>query len=305
MNRIFAIIIFAIGIASISNAQEQRNVYTQHFLNPVLVNPGATGFGDDYNILINYANKWAGFDGGPRSLTLSYDGPIANRLSLGGMIFRDAFASLESIKGQLSFAYKIPADMYEVSFGLTTEYHQYGLQGSSLNSSVIDTDDPELRARLQGARFFDVSAGAYGTYNENITFGLVLPGLVRARLDDGSGESTRTVNYVAHVGYKYDVPNYDFYIEPSFFVKQLRNTPFHTDINVKLGFMEDQLIGGLSYGIGYDRLGFLLGTKVNNFKVFYSYNVSLEESQSYHNGMHEFTLGFTIGKPAMKPEMEN
>lgn len=294
MNKIIAVLVLVFGFALSVEAQEQRHVYTQHFINPVLINPGATGFGGNHGIIINYNNKWAGFAGGPRSLTLSYDGPVANRLSMGAMVFQDGIASLETLKGQLSYAYKIPADNYEVSFGLTTEYAQYGLSADGLNSTNINPNDPLIFARLDGARFFDVSAGVYGTFNQNITFGVVLPGLVRARLDDNIGTSERTINYLVHVGYKYDVPNYDFYIEPSLFIKQLRYTPFHADINVKAGFMEDQLIGGLTYALGYDRLGFLIGTRVNNLNIYYSYNVSLEESQSYHNGMHEFTLGFTI-----------
>ncbi|GLR16721.1 membrane protein [Portibacter lacus] len=277
------------------NAQE-RSVYTHHFVNPVLVNPAATGFSGDHGIVLNYNNKWAGFDNGPKALTLSYDGPIANRLSLGGILFRDGFAAEETIKGQLSFAYKIPAENYEISFGIATEYLQFGLSGPALTSPLVSYDDPLIKDRLAGARFFDVAVATYGTFNDNIKFGLVLPGLVRARLDDNGGESARTINYILHLGYQYDVPNYDFYIEPSLFIKQLRGVPFHADVNLKFGFMEEQLIGGLSYALGYDRFGFLLGTQVNNFKVFYSYNVSLEESQAYHNGMHEITLGFNISR---------
>ncbi len=305
MNKFIAVLVLVFGFAFMSQAQEQRHVYTQHFINPVLINPGATGFSGSHGIIINYNNKWAGFDNGPRALSLSYDGPVANRLSMGALVFRDGIASLETIKGQLSYAYKIPADNYQVSFGLTTEYAQYGLSGDGLNNGIVDINDPLILARLEGARFFDVTAGIYGVYNDNITFGVVLPGLVRARLDDNLGTSERTINYIAHVGYKYDVPNYDFYIEPSIFIKQLRFTPFHADINVKAGFMDDQLIGGLTYALGYDRLGFLIGTRVNNFNVYYSYNVSLEESQQYHNGLHEFTLGFTIGGSNSSKPMED
>ncbi len=293
MNKIITLIFFVFGILVNLNAQE-RHVYTQHFINPVLINPAATGFSNNHGIIINYNNKWAGFDNGPKSLSLSYDGPIANRLSMGALIFRDGIASLETLKGQLSYAYKIPADNYQVSFGLTTEYIQYGLSGDDLNNGLVSFEDPILLERLEGSRFFDVAAGVYGVFNENITFGLVLPGLVRARLDNNGGTSERTINYIVHLGYKYAVPNYDFYIEPSIFIKQLRYTPFHADVNLKMGFMEDQLIGGLTYSLGYDRLGFLIGTRVNNFNVYYSYNVSLEESQQYHNGLHEFTLGFNI-----------
>lgn len=304
MNKIIGLILIFFGIVLNLQAQEQRHVFTQHFISPVVINPGATGFYDQHGLLLNYENKWSGFQGGPRSLTLSYDGPVANRLSMGALIFRDQVASLETVKGQLSYAYKIPADTYEVSVGLTTEYLQYGLTGD-LNNPIIDVSDPELLNRLEGARFFDVSAGVYGIFNENIKFGLVLPGLVRARLDNNGDVSDRTINYIVHVGYQYDVPDYDFYIEPSIFIKQLRNVPFHADLNVKLGFMEDQLIGGLTYAFGYDRLGFLIGTKVNNLKFYYSYNVSLYESQQYHNGMHGLTLGFNIATPTTEKNMDN
>lgn len=305
MNKIIIATIALLGLvlANELNAQstgEARHVYTQHFINPVFVNPGATGFSDNHRILINYGNKWAGFPGSPRTLTASYDGPVANRLSMGALIFSDRAAATETLKGQLSYAYKIPADNYQVSFGLTTEYFQYGLSGDELNNGLVDFNDPTVLERLEGARFFDVAAGAYGKFNDDITFGLVLPGLVRARLDNNGGISERAFNYIFHVGYQYDVPNYDFYLEPSLFIKQLRGVPFHADINVKFGFMEDQLIGGLTYALGYDRLGFLLGTSVNNFRAYYSYNVSLENSQQYHNGIHEFTLGFNIA--ALSPQ---
>ncbi len=301
MKKILIAVVLVLGLILQVEAQE-RSVYTQHFINPVLVNPAATGFSGEYGILVNYNNKWAGFDDGPKAFTLSYDGPVANRLSVGGILFREGFAAYETTKGQLSFAYKIPADNYEISFGIATEYLQYGLGGAALAAPLVDFNDRVLQDRLAGARFFDVAVATYGTFNDNVKFGLVLPGLVRARLDDNGGESARTINYILHLGYQYDVPNYDFYIEPSLFIKQLREVPFHADVNVKLGFMEDQLIGGLSYGIGYDRLGFLLGTQVNNFNILYSYNVSIEDSQSYHNGMHEITLGFNINR-VLDPNM--
>lgn len=296
MNRIIIALILIVGVF-VSGQSQERSVYTHHFLNPVLINPAATGFNGTYGILLNYNNKWAGFDQGPQAYTLSYDGPVANRLSLGGILFRDGFAAQETLKGQLSFAYKIPADNYEISFGIATEYLQYGLAGPSLTSPLVSLEDPLILSRLAGARFFDVAVATYGTFNDNVKFGLVLPGLIRARLDDNGGESLRTINYILHLGYQYDVPNYDFYIEPSIFIKQLREVPFHADVNLKFGFMDDQLIGGLSYALGYDRFGFLLGTRVNNFNLYYSYNVSLEESQAYHNGMHEITLGFNISRP--------
>ena len=303
MKKLLIIAFFFVAVALKLDAQE-RYIYTQYHINPVLVNPGATGLDGMHGFIFNYRNKWAGFEGAPRTLTFSYDGPVGNRVGLGALVVRDQFASLETLKGQLSYAYRIIADNYKIGAGITTEYLQYDLSGDVLSAPGTDAQDPELISRLDGTKYLGVAFGIYGTLRDEISFGLSLPGIVRARIDDGSDiDNDEGLHFILHAGYKYDVPNYNFKVEPSIYINQIRNVPFHIDVNVLMHFLDEDLTGGLSYTIGADnRFGFLIGTKLNNFNFYYSYNFSFHEFQQYNNGSHELTVAFNLQDQNVKAE---
>lgn len=138
-------------------------------------------------------------------------------------------------------------------------------------------------------------------YNNNISYGIVLPSLVSSRLDDTTSSFDKEFGYIAHVGYKWDVEGYDMKLEPSIFVKQLNYVPLHIDLNLMGKFLDDKLLGGVSYTIGADeRFGFAVGTRVNSFNFIYSYNVSRNQFQAYNNGAHEFSVKIDIGRTDKK-----
>jgi hypothetical protein len=86
-------------------------------------------------------------------------------------------------------------------------------------------------------------------------------------------------------------------IEPSLTIKNLRYSPFLIDANIKLSFLDEQLVGGLGYTIGDNsRAALLLGTRINDLRVYYSYDVSLGDFQQYNNGSHELTLVYRLAK---------
>jgi hypothetical protein len=66
MKRILFSLIIVFGFFMNGEAQE-RYIFSQHFVNPVLINPGATGFEDAHSFLFNYRNKWASFPGAPKT----------------------------------------------------------------------------------------------------------------------------------------------------------------------------------------------------------------------------------------------
>ena len=129
------ILFFSIILISfiINSAQAQtrligeRGIYSQAYINPVLINPGATGFQDYQEILFNYRNTWATFPGSPQTLTFNYNGPLGNRLGLGAQILTDKFAAFETMKGGLTLSYSIESKVNKVGFGLTGEYVQHRL----------------------------------------------------------------------------------------------------------------------------------------------------------------------------------
>jgi len=296
MKKIVWILLAGFGLMFQLNAQE-RYIFTQHYVNPILINPGATGFSDAHTLLLNYRNKWAGFPGSPKTYAFSYDGLIMDKAGLGLFLMKDEFGSLEVLKGQLSYAYHLMGDNFKMGLGFTTEYIHYRAKSLISGPPDFDETDPFLKERQIGDKFFDFTFGAHGMYGNQLLFDIVLPGMIRTRLDNGDGtqENERSFNFIVGLGYKYKFPGYDFEVTPSLYIKKLNKVPFHVEGNLLMSFYQGQLLGGVSYAYGAeDRLGAMLGTGLNNFKFFYSYNVSLNSFQTYSNGAHELTVAFVI-----------
>lgn len=292
------------------NAQQryfdERSVYTQHFLYPVLVNPGAIGIDDEQTLLLNYRNSFASFENSPKTITLNYNGNVGNRLGFGAQLFRDSYGYLETSKGSLGLSYTIESASNKVGFGITTEYIQHVLSGSAINNQVIEIDDPLLGQRLEGNSFFDASFGIYGVYDGRLKYGVSFPSLISAKLNTEDGESgDRMLGYIAHFAYVTNANNGDIILEPSVFIKSLNNTPTHVDINLKASFLESRFIGAVGYTLGARQgMGFLLGSKIDDLQFNYTYNISTREFQDYNNGSHELSVAFYFNKKERSSSME-
>ena len=296
MKKIFLAIVFIFGFAYIGMAQH-RYIYTQYFINPVLINPGATGSSSEQNLFLNFRNTWASHPGSPKTFSLSYDGMVSDKVGLGAFVMSDTYGELQTLKVQLSYSYKIKGDDYDFGLGFTTEYLNYRVVGS-LNGGPVDRNDPILAERQDGDKYFDVAIGAHGTIQKKFVLSVALPGLVRSKLNSKEGEvkEEKSFNYILGLGYLYKMPEYEMGIYPSLYVKKLRNLNTLIDANLLLTFYDDKLSGGITYGFGDDkRLGFLIGAKLNKINFYYSYDFSFKEFQTYNNGSHEITLGYYFG----------
>ena len=297
----FSILILVFCFVSSSIAQEryfdERYISSLSFLNPVLVNPGATGKDGEHRLLLNYKNTWASFEGSPQSVILSYDGPVADRLGFGGQLISDSNGSLRMTKAQGSVSYTIDAPINVIGFGIGAEYVNHSLSADALNNPIINRDDPVINDRLAGASFFDVSFGIYGVYDGRLSYGLSFPSLVSTRIEDTNSETDREIGYIFNLGYRFDKSNADVIFEPSIMVKKLNQVPFHADINLLGRFLDGKLRGGITYTVGgEEKVGFLVGTIIGNLNFTYAYNASRHDFQTYNNGSHELSVLFEIGK---------
>ncbi len=299
-NIILTFSIFALSWVTL-NAQDQA-VYTQYFLNPVLINPGATGFHDQHEFFLNYRNQWSDVEGAPRNYTASYNGRLFDNVGLGVMANAETFGATNRYRALLSYAYQIKGEAYNIGFGLTTEFHQFNLStGSVFGNDLIDAGDDILNDAANGATYFDVNFGVYGELQEKFIFGLSFPNLVRARVDDPlieeDLEATAFRYFTLMTGYRFDLEEYGINIYPSIVLKRIFRGPedIHADLNILASFLDEQLRGGLTYQVGgYKRVGFIIGTKLSNFNFHYSYDVSLNPLQNHSNGSHEITLGVEL-----------
>ncbi len=296
MTKVIALCIFILISMSIDAQTRligERSVYTQYYNSPFLLNPGATGQRDFGEVVTYYRNAWTSFPGSPKTVTIGYDGAIGNRIGIGLVGVTDSFAALRTTKGALNLSYTIETPDVKVGLGWSAEYIEHGLDGGDiLNNPFVDGLDPEIVAGLEGAGFFDASIGVYGTYQDRITFGLALPSLVSSQVSGPEGDQADGgIGFIANLGYRLDVPEKDIVFEPSIWARQLMLVPFHVDVNLKADFLDEQLSTALTYSVGAEeRIGFMIGTQIQNFGFNYSYNFSFHEFQQFNNGSHELGL---------------
>lgn len=293
------LIIIGVGINMVSAQSryfDERAVYGHQIIAPYLVNPGAIGANEHSEVMVNYRNKWSDFDGSPSTITFAYAGPVGNRLSLGAQLMRDKFGVLESSKGEFGLAYTIDSEVNRVSFGISTSYVQHRASG---DFGTTNLDDPVLIRRLDGDQYFEASFGIFGRYNDALSYGISLPSLVSSRINNDSAleEYEPGFGYIINLGYDFATSDGQIKLMPAIFIKSLNNVPTHVDLAMRLSFLDDRFTGGLTYKLGQDNtLGFLIGTRVDALNLFYSYNITNQQFQSYNNGVHELTLRVDIGR---------
>lgn len=293
------------------NAQNERYFDERYisgfsFLNPVIVNPGATGNDFNHHVFLSYKNTWATFDNSPKTYMVSYDGPVADRLGIGAIVLSDTNGDLQTTKFQGSVSYTIDTPTNRIGFGLSAEYIQHGLSSDVFTDPLLQPNDGLVNNRIAGTNFFDVSFGFFGVYNNKLTYGVALPSLVSSRIDDSESDADREIGYLFNLGYKIDDLDSDLVIEPSVLVKKLMNVPFHADVNVLARFLDDRFRGGVTYRVGADEtLGFVMGFNVNSMNFNYMYNASRSDFQTFNNGSHEFSIRFDLSASSKKEMMDD
>lgn len=299
MRYFLTITLFCLLIMPCISAQEQVD-YTQYHIHPVLINPAAAGAHGGHMFLLNYRNNWSSFDGAPRAYTFSYDGSVMeNRVGLGLIISGRQFGVENQFRARASYSYRFGNEDWNWAIGLSTEYERFSLSNEVFTNGQTDPGDQILQDAANGIDYFDLSAGLFGTFRESFFFGLAAPDMVRARINEVSFEddtNTKLFQYFNFLlGYEFEVPNYGLTLEPSVFVKRLRNVPFQIDFNILAKFLDDHLMTGVSYSTGEgDRLGFLIGTRLDNVRFYYSYDLSFQPFQDYSNGSHEFSMSVSL-----------
>ncbi len=299
MKKIFLLLILSSAYFCNSSFAQEEAVFMHYTFNPVLINPAATGIDPDHhNVFINIRSAWSGFPDAPRTYALSYNGPIGNRLGLGGMIYSENIASLSRYRAQLSYSFRFQVKDMNMAFGLSTEWHRMQLSSSITNSDFYEDyiGDMPIEQAMEGTSEFDASVGLYGVYKRKLFFGVSSPGLIRNKLESEAGGDL--FKYItAYAGGVIEFHDAKAKLIPSILYKNVRNVDPQVDINLLATFLNEQLITGLMYRAGTGgNIGISLGTKYSSLRFLYTYDVYMGDFQKYNGGSHEITVNFEFGK---------
>lgn len=282
----------------------EEAIFTQYVVNHAMINPAAIGFYENSQAFMNIRKGAQNFPGSPTTYAISYNGAAGNVLGLGANILSENIGQLTNFRfqGGLGFRFKVNDD-FKVAGGLSFEISQRRISNAVLDNEFYEPGDEIVEANVDGNRYFDSAFGLYASYKENTYVGVSFPNMVISKLNDISSEDDSTSTFLRSTsflaGHKFKISD-DLTIEPSAMAMKLDGVPLRVDLNVLAHFMEEQFTAGLTYrylDAPFDqRMGgaaaLLLGVKVTAFKLYYSYDVSFLDFQTYNGGSHEITIAF-------------
>ena len=135
-------------------------VLDQYFTNRLAVNPAYTGSQDGLQADIYSRRQWVGFEGAPRTLSLSMHGPIGQKkVNLGLIVYSDQYGSNKESGILINYAYRIGFRNGDLFLGMAAGLTSLSTDMEAfINSQAGDIllRDPARRAYLP-----EFSIGSY------------------------------------------------------------------------------------------------------------------------------------------------
>ncbi|MFN7115184.1 MAG: PorP/SprF family type IX secretion system membrane protein [Saprospiraceae bacterium] len=295
MKKLLLLISF-FAVWQVVRAQDEA-IFTHYHITPILINPAAAGFNNTFQLQMNGRAQWTGFADAPQTVSAMLNSPVGKNFGIGVGVSAETAAQLTRLKGQLNWAFRFNLSEYvKMSAGFSAFYQQLRLDNNA-DFGRVDEGDNVINDYMNGVNEFDASIGVFGSIRDNTRFGLSFANLIQSRLDDvvESTDESALQHYTLFLAHRFDIYDLNFSLEPSIMARRVKDAPAQVDINLKATFLEDQLITGVSYR-SLGALGILLGAKISNFNVLYSYDMSFQRFQKFNSGSHEISLLFNLVK---------
>jgi type IX secretion system PorP/SprF family membrane protein len=285
-----------------------------------LYNPAFSGVDGFRDIRLGYRYQWAGLDGAPKSVNLSFNTRLrqplditsnALRLSnvssvdvpnkkltihgLGLNIFQLSYGQVQTIGGGLNYSFNYALSKkirLAAGLGVIIENTKIDLSEVVVRDPVNDNYYQQLIATGSTKTDLSVRAGIL-LYSSGFYLGLsYLPLYQNAIQIPENTAQEAFYRASAQVGFSFAL-NPTFILRPSALALLQMNNSISVDYNLK-AYIGDKVWCGLSYrdiqaGVG------LFGFNINNtFTASYSYEMSLGKFKTFNDGSHELTLAVRL-----------
>jgi len=267
----------------------------QYHLNGLAINPAYAGSQEALNISIHSRNQWIGFEGAPKTNTLSLHTPMRNKkVNLGIILLSDRLGSKSETGVLLNYAYRIQMGKGHLSFGLAAGFSHIARDRSTVVSS--DPGDLLLIGPLQKANLPEFSLGSYYS-NDRFFAGISMPLFLTHYTNEESGNyqpgfNFASANYLFTSGYLFDLNN-DIELLPSCMLRINPANNVQADININMIIKKLFWIGSSIRTNG--NLSALLQWQINyQLRLGYSYGYELSQLSTYQNGTHEIVLQYNF-----------
>jgi type IX secretion system PorP/SprF family membrane protein len=273
---------------------QQESYYSLYQYNMNVINPAFAGTQEGGLITILDRNQWAGLEGSPRTLSLTYSRPMGNNVGLGVSIVSDKVFIEQQTFAYIDFSYQLQVEEKTILFlGLKAGGNFYNADPSDLISYSSLPDPSQISLSSFNP---NIGVGLYAT-RDNHWFSFSIPRLFNARRSDDLAVTAKDRVHTYIGGGSEFFINEDFSVKPSLMLRKVKGLPLSADIT-----------SFVSYQSKYD-LGFSIRTKAafsimmflpqiyEGFDLGYAYEAPTAKRLSVTgNKTHEILLRINLGE---------
>lgn len=288
------IVIILLLLFNVVTAQ-QIPQFSQRAIDIFSFNPAFAGSKGYTELFLHHRAQWRGFDGAPVTQNLTYQGLLNKSVALGISAMKDEIGPLSTSGIKLAYAHHFDLNVIHLSFGLSADLYQYGINGNQV--TIRQEDDPAVLLELSEKYWRpDASFGTF-LYNQRFYFGFSILQLLGSTVElykneGNSGTLPLARHYYLHSGFNFNILN-NFDLEPSILWSKAKGSPMQLEVNLYTQYLQKIMLGG-SYRLN-DAFSVIAGFKIKErFKIAYSYDIVISPLRTWQSGSHEMILAFVI-----------
>ena len=286
--------------------------FTQFYASPLYLSPSFAGSTKGKRIVSNYRNQWPALKKAFVTYAFSYDHYLPSLNSgLGVQILREQAGSgdLSTTNAGIVYSYHIElTHKWRFIPGIHFMYTQRGLQFSELTFGDQLVSGNESSAEVPPKdHAWDVDATASAlAFSDRIWFGLTVDHLLQPNRSLKGDKSIVPMRYSVFGGMripiqqKYNRQPFESLFPAFHFKKQGQNM----QMNLGVYWNKQPFLLGLWYrGIpvfkeypSNDAISVMLGYRIDQFNIGYSYDVTVSQLAGLTQGAHEISLIFKFGE---------
>lgn len=290
------LILFALS----ANAQQEPMV-SQYMFNGLFLNPGYAGSHSYYTSTLLYRNQWVNFQGAPKTLLLSVDGPFHDeKMGLGMTVLHDEVGIVSQTDVAFNYSYNIPVAGGKLAFGLKGGLCNYS---ANYNQLVYWDQNDKVYDRGQDSRLLPKFGYGMFYHNDKFYAGISIPTLVaydnnyKFNMDINKASFLRR-HYFITAGYVFQASD-DIKVKPTILMKYVANAPLEVDFNLMACF-KDAIWAGFSYRTQDALIGMIEYQTNAKFRIGYAYDFTVTDLKQVSNGTHEILIGYDFGRDLTK-----
>ena len=294
----FGVSILFVFICNLTMAQQQPQ-YTQHMYNTTALNPAYAGTNEGLEATLLHRSQWVGVTGAPVTQSLSIDGKVGQRISLGLGAYNEKIGPSNEVNINGIFAYEVMLGQNtRLSLGLNLGIDFYNVDWSK--GLYYDNQDPIFNENVNEIRPI-VGAGSF-LYGEKWYLGVSAPNLLGLNSFNAKNDGEQVIERVNHYylmgGYIFDVSR-DLKFKPAVLAKVIEGSPVSIDASANF-LIQDKVTLGAAYRFN-DAVSGIIGLQLGQ-RIFvgYSYDYTLTDLSDYNNGSHEIILKYSGGNAKRK-----